>query len=102
MKNFNKVNFTKGTVCYLSAVGMYGYWYASTDYETVILEDVEAEHLSSWKNQGPYYAFKMPARYVKTINSDLEDHQLVCVWFKEKQILENMMQLEKDKKDGAQ
>ena len=95
MKNLKKVKFKKGTVCYLSKVGMYGYWYPCHEYETVITNDVEAEHMSNWRNQKPYYAFKGLAGCVKTIGVDLADDQFVCVWFREKQILENMLKIEK-------
>ena len=97
MKNFKNVNFFKGAKGYLSTVGMYGFWYPSHDYETVILKDVVAEHLTYWRNQDPYFAFSVPAGSVMTISENLKDDQKVCVWFHETEILRNKMRLNQDK-----
>ena len=97
MKNFKNVKFYKGTTGYLSTVGMYGFWYPSHDYETTILEDVDVEHMWGWRNQDPYFAFKVPAKSVQTITSDLREDQMVCVWFHEKEILRNKLRLNQDK-----
>ncbi len=76
---------------------MYGYWYPSQEYETNIIDDVEAEHLACWRNQNPYFAFKVPAHSVRTITENLSADQYVCVWFTEKEILKNKMRLNQDK-----
>lgn len=101
MKNFKKVNFFKGAKGYLSTVGMYGYWYPSHDYETVILKDVEAEHLTCWRNQEPYFAFKVPVGSVKIMSKNLRDDQTVCVWFHEKEILRNKLLLKQGENNGS-
>jgi len=71
----------KGTKGRLSELGAYNYWYPGLDvkYCTEILENVECEHLVLWKNQDPYFAFKVPSWAVKTICEVPED-QFVCVW----------------------
>lgn len=76
-----EIIFKKGTVGRLSETGYYNYWYPGSGqkYKTSITEDVECKHLFSWKNQGEYLAFKVPAFAVNTLN-DLEDHKFVCLW----------------------
>tara|TARA_R110001592_G_scaffold57545_1_gene174847 strand:- start:7974 stop:8273 length:300 start_codon:yes stop_codon:yes gene_type:complete len=97
MKNFKNTKFFKGATGYLSTVGMYGFWYPSHDYQTVILKDTEAEHLTHWRNQDPYFAFSVPAGCVQTISEGLRDDQLVCVWFHEEEILKNTLHLNETK-----
>lgn len=82
MEQMNKKYFLKkGTKGRLSSLGYYGYWYPGVGekYDTSILEDKDAEHLSLWKNQDPYFAFKIEAKYVK-LKVDLKSEDLVCVW----------------------
>lgn len=93
MKDFKSVKFFKDATGYLSTVGMYGFWYPGQEYKTSILKDVEADHLTYWRNQNPYFAFKVPAGCVRTITEDLRDDQMVCVWFHEKEILRNKLRL---------
>lgn len=79
---------TKGK---LSELGYYGYWYPGTGekYDTKILEDVKCEHLVSWKNQGDYLAFKVPAYAVKTL-VEVNKKQFVCVWIRKEDIKKNL------------
>ena len=90
MKNFNKVILKKDSIGRLSDVGAYGYWYPSFEHTTKVLNDCEAEHLPLWKNQDPYYAFKIKASNL-ALNVDLEGHKDVCVWFTEKELIKSMI-----------
>jgi hypothetical protein len=87
MKNYNKIKLPKGTCVKLSEVGYYDYWYPGSDesYDTVITSDTEAIHLSLWKNQGNYLAFKVLSKHVKTL-CFVPDDKYVCVWIKEKEL----------------
>ena len=77
----------KGTKGRLSEVGYYNYWYPglSEEYLTEILEDVECKHLSLWKNQGDYLAFKVPAYAVRTL-VEVDSKQFVCVWIRKEDV----------------
>ena len=82
MKNFEQVTFRKGAVGLLSTVGEKGWWYPSLDHSITVTKDVEAQHLFLWKNQDPYFAFRVPA---SALNKDSETD--ICVWFHEKSII---------------
>jgi len=88
MKDLKKIFLKKGTVVKLSEVGYYDYWYPGRDesYDTVIITDTEAKHLSLWKNQGEYLAFKVPSTAVKTLCL-VPKEQFVCVWIKQNELL---------------
>ena len=86
MKNFGKVLFRKGSPGVLSSTGAYGYWYPSADHKVVVQEDIVAEHLFLWRNQNPYFAFRVPAR-VLNLKIDIPDDTDICVWFHEKSII---------------
>lgn len=77
----------KGTKGRLSETGYYNYWYPglAEKYSTEILKDVECEHLSSWKNQGDYLAFRVPADAVRTL-VELDSDQFVCVWIRREDV----------------
>jgi len=77
----------KGTKGKLSELGYYDYWYPGIGdkYNTEILENIECEHLRSWKNQGSYFAFKVPAYAVKTL-AEVDPKQFVCVWIHKEDI----------------
>tara|TARA_B100000242_G_C42642388_1_gene302054 strand:+ start:65 stop:349 length:285 start_codon:yes stop_codon:yes gene_type:complete len=90
MKNFNTVRLKKNSVGRLSDLGAYGYWYPSFEHRTKLLNDCDAEHLALWKNQDPYYAFKIKASNL-ALGIDLEGHKEVCVWFTEKELIRNMI-----------
>ena len=89
MKSYNKIKLSKGTCVKLSEIGYYNYWYpgSSDKYKTIITCDTVVEHLSLWKNQGEYIAFKAPSRCVKTIGKVPED-QYVCIWIKKNKVEE--------------
>ena len=80
-------NLKKGTKGKLSEVGYYDYWYPGIGekYNTKILQDIECEHLFSWKNQGKYLAFKVPAYAVETL-VEVRSDQFVCVWIRKEDI----------------
>ena len=82
MKNFNYVTFRKGAVGLLSTTGEKGWWYPNLDHSVVITSDVEAKHLCLWKNQDPYFAFRVPPWALNR-----EGDQDICVWFHEKAII---------------
>ena len=82
MKNFEQVTFRKGAIGLLSTTGEKGWWYPNLDRSIVIQEEVEAVHLSLWKNQDPYFAFRVPAW---ALNKDGDND--ICVWFHEKTIV---------------
>ncbi len=86
MKNFKTVTFRKGAVGLLSATGEKGWWYPSKDHSVTVTEDIEAQHLFLWKNQNPYFAFRVPAR-VLNLKIDIPDDTDICVWFHEKSII---------------
>lgn len=90
MKNFKNVVIEKGTPGKLSAIGQYGYWYPGLEsyYDTQVTETAEAVHLCLWKNQDPWFAFKIPADKVTTKN---DCKGFVCVWFLEKDIIKFKM-----------
>jgi len=83
MKNFEKFEFKKGAKGFLSMAGAYGYWYPDINEPIIVNADIIVKHLASWKNQDPYFAFQVPAKYLP-LQIDLKDDQLVCVWFHEK------------------
>ena len=93
MKNFKNVIFRKGAVGLLSTTGEKGWWYPNLDHSVTITEDVEAQHLSLWKNQDPYFAFRMPARALNR-----KGDQDICVWFHEKSIIIEKAMIEKTEK----
>ncbi len=90
MKNFKTVRLKKNSEGRLSDIGAYGYWYPSFEHRTKLLNDCYAEHLPLWKNQDPYYAFKIKASNL-ALSIDLEGHKEVCVWFTEKELITNML-----------
>ena len=79
----SKYFFKKGTKGKLSEMGYYGYWYpgSTSKYDTIITEDIECEHLQFWKNQHTYFAFKVPAYAVKTLDK-VDNNKFVCVWIR--------------------
>tara|TARA_R100001510_G_C7570594_1_gene147144 strand:- start:418 stop:687 length:270 start_codon:yes stop_codon:yes gene_type:complete len=83
----SKYFFKKGTKGKLSEIGYYGYWYpgSTSKYDTIIIKDIECEHLQFWKNQHTYFAFKVPAYAVKTLDK-LDDNKFVCVWIRKEDI----------------
>ena len=82
MKNFEKVTFRKGAVGFLSTTGEKGWWYPDSDNSIIIQKDVEAQHLALWKNQNPYFAFRVPAWALNR-----EGDKDICIWFHEKSII---------------
>lgn len=84
-----KINYLlkKNTKGKLSETGHYGFWYpgSTSKYDTVITVDVECQHLQFWKNQHSYFAFKVPAYAVKTLEK-LDDDKFVCVWIRKEDI----------------
>lgn len=82
MKNFEEVTFRKGSAGLLSTTGAKGWWYPSLDHPVIIQRNVKAKHLTLWKNQDPYFAFRVPAW---ALNKDGEKD--ICVWFHEKSII---------------
>ena len=83
----SKYFFKKGTKGKLSEMGYYGYWYpgSASKYDTIITEDIECEHLQFWKNQHTYFAFKVPAYAVKTLDK-VDNNKFVCVWIRKEDI----------------
>jgi len=96
MKNFSKILFRKGSTGYLSSTGAYGYWYPNTDNSVLIQEDIVVNHLHLWKNQDPYFAFRVPAWALK-LKANISDDADVCVWFHEKSIVVEKAMIEKHK-----
>ena len=90
MKNFKNLTIEKGTPGRLSEIGEYGYWYPGQDtyYDTEVTETTIAEHLCLWRNQDPWFAFKVPAGNVTTKDNC---KGFVCVWFLEKDIIKYKM-----------
>lgn len=86
-KRLKMYNVKKGTKGKLSELGYYDYWYPGIGdkYNTEILKDVKCEHLSSWRNQGDYLAFKVPAPAVRTL-VEVDPKQFVCVWIHKEDI----------------
>lgn len=84
MKNLGLVKLKQGTVGYLSYIGYYNFWYPDTEQPITIPTDIEVEHLSLWKNQGDYIAFKIPQIVFKPEDLSTE---YVCVWIAADQIL---------------
>lgn len=90
MKNFNKVRLKKDSIGRLSDVGAYGYWYPSFEHKTKLLNDCDAEHLPLWRNQDPYYAFKIKAANLD-LSIKIDEDKDVCVWFTEDEIVTNLL-----------
>lgn len=82
MKNFKKITFRKGARGLLSTTGQYGFWYPDLENKVTIQKEISAEHMHLWKNQDPYFAFRVaPCALNKRGDKD------ICVWFHEKSIL---------------
>ena len=96
MKDFRRILFRKGSIGFLSSTGAYGYWYPDPDNPVKITEDVIANHMILWKNQDPYFAFKIPARALD-LGIKINDDEIVCVWFHEKSIVVEKALIEKNK-----
>ena len=90
MKNFRKVLLKKNSMGRLSDTGEYGYWYPSHEHKTKLLIDCQAVHLALWKNQNPYYAFKIKAGNL-ALDIDLSGEKEVCVWFTEEELIRNII-----------
>jgi len=86
MKNFKEVTFRKGSEGFLSSTGEYGYWYPNLDNKVTVQEDIDIEHLYLWKNQDPYFAFRVPS-WALNLNISLSKDVDVCIWFHEKSII---------------
>ena len=82
MKNFESITFRKGAVGFLSTTGEKGWWYPDATHPVKIVEDVEAKHLFLWRNQDPYFAFRVPPWALNR-----EGKTDICVWFHEKAII---------------
>ena len=86
MKNFKKTSFRKGSEGFLSSTGEYGYRYPNLDNTVIVQENIAIEHLHLWKNQDPYFAFRVPS-WALNLNISLSKDVDVCVWFHEKSIV---------------
>ena len=90
MKTFKKVLLRKNTAGRLSDNGEYGYWYPSYKHKTKLLADCEAVHLTLWRNQDPYYAFKIKAENLD-LDIDIDGQKDVCVWFTEEELIRGII-----------
>ncbi len=97
MNDFRKILFRKGSVGFLSSTGVYGYWYPDPDNPIRITEDIIADHMFLWKNQDPYFAFRIPA-WALDLKVNISDDRTICVWFHEKSIVIEKAMIEKIKK----
>jgi hypothetical protein len=59
MKNYGKITVPAGTVCLESITGYNNWWYYDKASPREFPITAKIEHLHSWKNQDPYFVFKV-------------------------------------------
>lgn len=85
MKSYGKITVPKGTVGYESANGYNNWWYYDKESPREFPINASIEHLVHWRNQGPYYVFKVPLCVFKP-EEVFEKPQYVTIWFHEEQL----------------
>ena len=85
MKSYDKITVPKGTVGYESANGYKNWWYYDLSSPREFPINATIEHLVHWRNQGPYYVFKVPLCVFKP-EEVFEKPQYVTIWFHEEQL----------------
>ena len=87
MKNYGKITVPKGTVGFESTAGYNNWWYHDLDTPREFPIDAQIEHLFSWRNQDPYFVFKVHMCIFKP-EKVFDKPQYVTIWFHEERLSE--------------
>ena len=78
--NYGTVTIPKGAIGYESINGYNNWWYYDLDSPREFPINASAEHLMHWRNQDPYYVFKVPLCVFKP-EEVFEKPRYITVWF---------------------
>jgi len=85
MKNYGTLIVPKGTVGYESENGYNNWWYYDKDSPREFPINAKIIHLHQWRNQDPYFVFKVPMCVFKP-EEVFEKPQYVTIWFHSEQL----------------
>lgn len=80
MNYYDEITIPKGTIGYESTNGHGNWWYPDPCAPREFPINAKVEHLRHWRNQDPYYVFKVPLCVFKP-EEVFEKPQYVTIWF---------------------
>ena len=85
MKRYEKITIPVGTIGYESKTGYNNWWYNDLESPRKFPISAKVEHLHLWKNQDPYFVFKVPLCVFKP-EEVFEKPQYITIWLHKEQI----------------
>ncbi len=79
--NYRTIKIPKDTIGYESQTGYNNWWYHDLESPRQFPIATSVEHLSLWKNQDPYFVFKVPLCAFKPDELFNEQLQFITIWF---------------------
>tara|TARA_R110002167_G_scaffold71456_1_gene201642 strand:- start:382 stop:666 length:285 start_codon:yes stop_codon:yes gene_type:complete len=86
--NYGTIKIPKGIIGYESVSGHGGWWYCDRESPREFPITAQAVHLDLWKNQDPFFVFKVPLCAFKPDELFNENQKFVTIWFHKEHINE--------------